>query len=143
MVQFTAIAPAAEAVAVGGQDVAVRGVSARGVAILLGRFPELRALLARQETAIGPERLLELVPDAVAAIVAAGIGHPGDPKAEAWAEILPVETQLDLLDAILRLTMPKGIGPFVERLAGLLGQLGVASPAPATPDTPSPGPSNT
>ena len=142
MVGLLDIAPAAETVTVGGQPVAVHGVSARGIAVLLGRFPELRALIAQRQQDVSADRLMVLVPDAIAAIIAAGTGLPGDAAMEAAADRLPVEEQLDLLDAILRLTLPSGIGPFVERLAGLGSRLGVASPAPAIPATTSPAPSS-
>ncbi len=141
MVGLLDIAPAAETVTVRGQALAVQGVSARGVAVLLGRFPELRALLAQQHQDITPERLVAMIPDAIAAIIAAGTGSPGDAGAEAVADGLPIDDQVNLLEAILRLTLPKGIGPFVERLAGLGGRLGVALPAPGTPATTSPEPS--
>lgn len=135
MVSLVDIAPATETVTVRGQAVPVHGVSARGLAVLLGRFPEVRALMAQQQQDITADRLVELIPDAIAAIIAAGTGLPGDSEAEAVAAALPVEEQFDLLEAILRLTMPTGVGPFVARLARLGGALGVASQAPATPGT--------
>ena len=80
--------------------------------------------------------------DAVAAIIAAGCGYPGDEKAEVVAGQLSLDAQADLLASILRLTLPKGIGPFVEKLTALGGILDVApsamaqasnSPPPSTP----------
>jgi hypothetical protein len=79
----------------------------------------------------------------VAAIIAAGCGYPGDDKAEAIAAKLPLDSQTDFLAAILRLTLPKGIGPFVNKLTALSGLLdvdarsdtaqGTTSPKPSTP----------
>lgn len=134
------IAGGGETVAVRGQPVAVTGVSARGVAVLLGRFPELRALLTGRE--VDPGRLVALGPDVVAAVIAAGTGAPGDEAAEAVADGLSVAEQADLLEAVLRLTLPRGLGPFVARLEALGEQLGVAGPAAATPATSSPAPSS-
>ena len=78
--------------------------------------------------------------DAVAAIISAGCGYPGDEKAEAVAGKLSLDAQADLLASILRLTLPKGIGPFVEKLTALGGILDAAPSAPA-PASKSPKPS--
>lgn len=134
MVQLSDIAPLAEEVPVGGgQTAAVYGVSVLGIVDLIHKYPELQALLSGE--AIGTEALLSFGPKAVAAIIAAGCGQPGDEKAEAVAAKFPVAIQADLLEAILRLTMPAGIGPFVEKLVGLRavlgGPLGVDSPTKA------------
>ena len=58
--------------------------------------------------------------------------------------MLPIDTQADFLAAILRLTLPKGVGPFVAKLTGLASILdveaarsdtaqGSMSPKPSTP----------
>ncbi len=75
MVGLIDIAPNTESVDVQGASVAVHGVSAKGVAHLLGRFPELRKLMTGQEVeteqlmAIGATRSPPLSPP-VAAIPA-------------------------------------------------------------------------
>jgi hypothetical protein len=82
------------------------------------------------------DQLLAMGGDAVAAIIAAGCGYPGDNTAETIAGTLSLDVQADLLAAILRLTLPKGIGPFVQKLTGLGSLLGVedgpSDTAPAT-----------
>jgi hypothetical protein len=123
MVGLIDIAPAVENVTVGANKVPVYGVSAKGIALLLARFPELREMMSGRE--VGVDKLLAMGGDAVAAIIAAGCGYPGDQEQEAAAGRLPVEVQADFLAPILRLTMPKGVGPFVEKLAGLGSVLGV------------------
>lgn len=123
---------AAETVSVRGKAIAVPGVSAKGIAYLLTRFPDLRALMAGRK--IEEAALLAMGGDAVAAIIAAGTGAPGDDKAEAIAGTLPLDAQADLIAAILKVTMPQGVGPFVEKLTGL-GLLVGGDPFPAVPDT--------
>jgi hypothetical protein len=113
------IAPRTETIDVQGTPVPVHGISAKGLAHLLGRFPELRKLMTGQEVEI--EQLMAMGGDAVAAIIAAGCGYPGDQVAEDVAASLTLEAQVDLLSAVLRLTLPGGFGPFVEKLTALGG----------------------
>lgn len=107
------IAPATEQVA----GVAVYGVSARGLAHLLGKFPELRK--AMSGVGVSMEDVAKAAPDAISAIIAAGVGKPGDEETEELADRLPLEVQAEFLEAIIRLTMPKGVNPFLQRLATL------------------------
>jgi len=121
MVGLIDIAPRVETVTVQGTPVSVHGISAKGVAHLLGRFPELRKLMSGQE--VEADQLMAMGGDAVAAIIAAGCGYPADEKAEAVAGKLAIDAQADLLAAIVRLTLPAGLGPFVEKLTALGGIL--------------------
>ncbi|WP_291207084.1 hypothetical protein [Hyphomonas sp.] len=130
MVGLIDIAPLTKTVTIRDVAVEVSGVSARGIAQLLARFPELRALVTGREVAI--ENLLTLGGDVVAAIIAAGTGIPGDTAAEQAADRLSIDEQADLLVAVIELTMPRGLGPFVEKLSRLgLGPDG-ASAMPVT-----------
>jgi len=123
MVGLVDLAPRTEAVPIEGAEVAVHGISARGLAYLLGRFPDLRRLMTGQD--VGVEQLLASGGEAVAAIIAAGCGAPGEERAEAVAGNLSIDIQADLLAAIVRLTLPRGIGPFVAKLTALGGILNV------------------
>jgi len=129
MVGLIDIAPRTETVVVQGTLVSVHGISAKGFAQLLGRFPELRKLMTGQEVEI--EQLMAMGGDVVAAIIAAGCGCPGDQHAENVADGLAIEVQLDLLSATLRLTLPGGFGPFVEKLNVLGGLIQPAAQAGA------------
>lgn len=111
------IAPSSEQVTVRGVTVDVTGVSVSGIAILIGRFPELRTLLSGGELDL--DKLMALGGDIVNAIIAAGTGAPGNRDAEKVAGSLGLEDQAALLTAILNQTMPSGIGPFVKRLESL------------------------
>lgn len=131
MVGLVDIAPVTSKVSVRGHDIEVVGVSAKGIALLLARFPQLRALMTGREVAL--EDILRLGGDVVASILAAGTGKPGDEEVEAASHNLTLEEQADLLIEIIRLTMPNGIGPFVEKLSKL-GLNPSGGGATATPD---------
>jgi len=73
-------------------------------------------------------KLLSLGPGVVASVIAAGCGYPGNQDAIKLAAGFPMTAQADVLDAILRKTLPRGIVPFAERL----NSIAVALSPPAT-----------
>lgn len=133
MVSLLDIAPSTETVSVRGADVAVTGISAQGFVSLLGRFPELQDLMAGKE--VNASRLFEFGGNVVVAIIAAGTGFAGDEKAEVVASGLTIDEQADLLAAILKVTLPKGIVPFAEKLNGLAVTLGAGAAIKASVST--------
>ena len=141
MVGLVDIAPAVERVTIRNQEVEVFGISAAGVANLLARFPELRRVFAGRDVPI--DQMMAMGGEIVAAILAAGTGATGDEAAEAAAGRLSIDEQADLLAAIARATLPKGVGPFVEKLTALGADIGVqdvGAPSPTAPATRSPPP---
>ena len=127
------IAPATETVA----GLTVTGVSLRSVAGLMVRFSVLAELFGGGP--VEANKMLAAAPDAVSAVIAAAIGRAGDDAAEKKIDDLPLGTQADLLDAAIRLTFPRGIGPFRDRLVQLASSLTVAPLAgdgvvPVSPD---------
>lgn len=129
-----------ETVPVAGRDIAVTGIPIDGIIALFVRFPALREIFERRGAS--PAELMGAAPEIVAAIIAmgtrpAGAGTAGDAAAEAVAVRLPAGTQLHLLEAIWRLTFPKGLGAAVERLGRLAAEAGDGRSASA-PSTTSP-----
>jgi hypothetical protein len=110
---------------VNGKPVDVYGISGRGLAALMARFPEVGKLFSGSEPT--KEDMANLGPEGLAAFIAAGLGKPGDAELEEAADRLSLGSQLDLVDEIIRLTFPKGVGPFVNRLRalGLFAKQGV------------------
>lgn len=114
------IAPAFEIVQVSEKEnLKVVGVSAKGVVALFTRFPEVQKWFAVAGQNIKVAQLVNELPGAIEAIIAAGCGLPGNTAAEEVAGALPVEVQLDVLEAIGRLTFKNGFGPFVQRMLAL------------------------
>lgn len=103
-----------------GKAVRVFGLSAKGLFLIFQRFPQVGKWFKGGVTVkIEPQALLAEVPGAISAIIAAGCGEAGNPKAEEVAERFPVEAQLDILEAVLKLTFRSGFGPFVQRMVAL------------------------
>ena len=121
-----------EMVPVAGRDIAVTGVTIEGIIALFVRFPGLREIFERRGAS--PADLMGQASEIVAAVIAAGTGAVGDAKTEAVAARLPAGTQLALLEAIWRLTFPKGLGAAVEMLGRLAAEAGDgrSATAPAT-----------
>ena len=134
MVGLVDIAPAVERVTIRGQEVEVVGVSAEGVAKLLARFPELRRMFNGRDVPV--DELLATGGGIVNAIIAAGTGAPGDDDAEAAAGRRSIDEQADLLAAIARVTLPRGVGPFVEKLTALGGAVGLQDAGARLPKAP-------
>lgn len=74
MVGLLDIAPVAEKVTVRGRQLHVYGVSAKGLAYLIGRFPEIRQMMVGKS--VDASRLLAIGGDAVEAIIAAVSAFP-------------------------------------------------------------------
>jgi hypothetical protein len=106
-------------VILGGQEIEVHGLTMEDVAKLLRRFPELRQLFGGGEEAMADA--LNAIPGLMVAVIAGGLGHLGDEEHEAKARSLPAWMQNRLWGAVLKLTMPDGIGPFVEELGTAFG----------------------
>lgn len=118
MVGFMDVAPLGELVPVGGQKVLFHGITLEHLAFLFGLFPELEALVKGETESFSVEMIFKTAPRAVAFIIACGTGSPMDEieKVAAHAARFPMETQYDIIAAIVRMTMPGGVGPFMERV---------------------------
>lgn len=102
-----------------GAELPVYGVSIEGIAALLRRFPVLQDMIKAGQAIelpkeITPAMLIQYGPDCAGAVIAAALGYPGSDKHEVAARRLPVNTQLEILAVAKELTMPDGLGPFVE-----------------------------
>jgi hypothetical protein len=116
------LSPASKMVPFGTGTVEAHGIPLIQIGPLLKRFPVLLAYLSGQ--AIEPSELLAAAPDAANAVMAAGLKAYGDVAAEASLDRFALGHQLDLLSAIMDLTLTgESIGPFLA----LVAKLGAAS----------------
>ena len=111
------IADASEVVKIRGVDVKVHGITMQDIAALMRRFPEIYNIFSgdKREDAIGGL----LSGDALPAVISAGTHNLGNEAVEEKIRGLYLEEQVDLLRAILKMTMPGGVVPFVEKLTAL------------------------
>jgi hypothetical protein len=116
MVSLLDIGELSETVMVSGKPLSVSGISAEGVLYLLQKFPELKAMISGRAADVAPDQLMATAPAAIAAIIAAGLGQPGDERVEERARKLGIAVQLEILQAVVRMTFPDGLDPFVEKL---------------------------
>ena len=125
MVSLVDVAPSTRTVPVGGVALPVPGISALGIAALLQQFPGLKDAFTGGTISVSLDAatLMKYGPDAVSAIIAAGCGSPGDPAAIKVAETLPAGDQMNLLAAIIDVTMPQGIASFMEALDSTIAKL--------------------
>jgi hypothetical protein len=115
------IAPVTETVA----GVPVRGVSVLGIAQLLSEFKELRAFMSGRPVSV--DEIVAVAPGAIAKIIAAGVGYPGVQEQIEAAEALPIDLQADFIEAILRLTLPRGAQGFLDKFLRLQSSLGISA----------------
>lgn len=133
---FVDIAPVVETIEIRKQTIEVTGLTPKGVGRVIWRFPEVRKMIETRKFDI--EALIDLSDEALAAVIAAGVGCPGDLEQERQAKNLTLEEKLLVLGAIAKVTMPNGPGPFVDAVSALMGGLAGGSAAALVSTSPSP-----
>ena len=122
MAGLTDIIPVAKRVMIptedGDKPVDVRGLSTSDLSYIISRYPELISKLGGGITAA---LIMKAGPEVMATVIAAACGNPGSQAAEQVAASLGAGVQAEILTHVVKLTMPRGPGPFVELLkaAGL------------------------
>lgn len=96
----------------GEQEVDVRGLSLQDIASLMARYPDVIASFDGGN--VSALTLLKMGPQVVAAVMAMACGAPNDEAAENALMTLPLGTQVEIADIIIKETMPNGVGPFVQ-----------------------------
>lgn len=117
------ILPAVDTVTVAGKKLAIRALSVTDIAYLMVRFEEVRTLMAGGK--LTTERLMAMGSEAVAAICVSGVTSKKSTiaerhKLEAHFITLGLEQQVDILSAVVKVTLPKGPGPFVAAVTKLM-----------------------
>jgi hypothetical protein len=136
------LAPMHEDVPFGDSFIRVHGISAKHGLEIFKRFPKIAGMVSGDKFNLGA--FLSVAPDAVAAIIAASTGELNNEAAEEAASNLPVDTQLEIMEAVGRLTFTKGFGPFVEKIMALVNgaNSGLSGKVPAMKSPPASKPSS-
>lgn len=137
MVSLIDIVPQTRTVRInGGSELELRGLGLRHIAGLLLRFPELRKLFADGAPALDFEAIITAAPDAIGSIIAEAAGQPQ--AADNVADAMSVDDCAECIAAVVALTMPDGLGPFMEKLGSLLDGGGLRVGREAATTTPPP-----
>jgi hypothetical protein len=135
MVSLVDIGDHKDTVKLRGQDVEIRGVTAKDIVGIFYKFPEVRMVLTQTEPNSEVwTTLIARAPDAVACLIAAACGAADDEKAITVAGGLAVGEQYDALQKIGVLTFPQGMQNFLDGVQKLLAKVDIVVPgwAPGT-----------
>lgn len=115
------VADIKETVTIQGQPVQVGGVTLLGLAGLIRDFPEVADMVDGKDSSITVDRIFEAGPGVVAILIADGCGETGNAAAIAGAAKLQVAEQLQVIAAMVKISLKDGIAPLVESLRTLTG----------------------
>lgn len=113
-ISFTDLKLKSTTITYNDQVITIRAVSFNMAFELLNRFPPLMGLAVQRGVSI--QDLFSFGNEIISAIIACAVGMPGSKDAEAMAATLPMELQLNILEAMAECSFTSGFGPFVQRL---------------------------
>jgi hypothetical protein len=125
MVSLVDIVPQTKMVQIDAGKLELRGLGLRQIADLFLTFPSLRNIFTEGAPEIDAAEIILMAPDAIGTIIALSAGQP-----EAAIKIVDVGTGLApdelllCLEAIIQLTFPRGVTPFLEKMLPLLALIG-------------------
>lgn len=135
MVSLIDLAPPPIMVTVGKHKVPVDGIDITKIAVIVERYPEMAtkigALVGKED--VGYLEMALLLGPALGAIIAAATDNAGDEAEEAAANRLPLHVQVRFIAAIIKRTMPNGVGPFAQELKAAMAELGKIAPQEERP----------
>lgn len=115
MTDIVNFVPLTAKVEIRGQKISVRGLELDEIGQLVYRFPKFREIKA-----LNASEIIKLMDREIqAAVIAAAAGHAGNEKAEKSFANLSLGERVKLVSKIIEMTMPDGIGPFVELMQTL------------------------
>ena len=146
LMMLPTVGPAKAEVEIRGKMQEVVGLHSRNIAEILLQFPEVRRLIVKGD----PDRtiletLMMRVPEAIDLLVASACGVDVSDKAQREAALIKVQhftigEQYDIIEGMLKISFPRGMGNFLAGVQGLIEQSDAGrGRAPATR---SPAPSN-
>jgi hypothetical protein len=128
-VTFAGLAPAFVEVVIRDTTFGVRGLSGKTIVEIATRHPAIIGLFTGKIDAAG---LLSEVPETGCDFVLHGMRKPDDEQLrQSFHDDLVIGEQLDLVNGVLKASLPRGRGPFED----LMRQFGLEPAMPAEPLT--------
>jgi len=121
--------PLTETVTIRGKKIKLRGIDIGELGQLLYRFPDVAQMMAARQFDIQKAAVSK---DAMVAFAVVGAGHPGDAAIEKSFANLALGEIAILFKSVFKLTAPGGIGPFVDLVLAVKGDM-VLEEAAAAP----------
>jgi hypothetical protein len=121
MTSLLDLGPLTEEVVIRGRKITVHGLTAADLFKLFAQFPDIGQTMG----ALGGNAaaLMTLVPELIAKVIVLAIRAPATEEQEAAAMAMAVPDQLAIVAAAQRLTMPDGLGPFVDQITKIAGPM--------------------
>ena len=137
--RLTDVLPVTRAVSTSVGEFVVHGIGTYQIGQLLQQFPDLLSIIERSGAKV--ETLIQMAPDLVTSVIVIGAIDEGEDVEAATRGVrnLTLVDQFKLFEAILELTMPGGVVPFVVSVKDLVKRLSRGDVGKA-PDTSSPPP---
>jgi hypothetical protein len=132
MTSLLDLGPLTEDVPIGDKKLIVHGVSAGDLFYLLAKFSDVRKLMDGRRDEVDGAALTALAPEVLAEVIACACRMRGNAQALAVAAGLGADYQLAVVDAAMRLTFPRGAGPFVEALDRIKKMVSLPGVEPVT-----------
>jgi hypothetical protein len=96
-----------------GKELDICGISFDDFVALIVRFPALQKAFT---DGMNAETIAKAAPEALGAVIAHGTGHGGSAEHERAARRLVIGEQLTIVRAIMDVSLPQGVGPFLDQL---------------------------
>lgn len=98
----------------------VPGLSINAIISIIKRHPEIIKIIQEEKADVDFQKILDLGLDVVASFLAAGLGYPGDEKAEERCKNFKPDDAFDIGVAILDESFPNGVKSFLDKTSTLM-----------------------
>ena len=119
MANLLDIAPSKRTIKTSFGDLDVPGINLTDLAYILKKHPELLELIKTGEMTFDASSILDLGLGVSSSFLAAGLGHAGNEAVEERCRKFKIEDALDIGEAIIDESFPKGVQSFLERVTSL------------------------
>lgn len=118
MPSFVDVVALKEAIEIRGVEIEVQGLGIDAIGEMMVPEELQRAIVGAKFSLIA---LLQVAPVSIRRLLCAAIGKKGDAREEEAVANLNAEDQIALIEALIRVSFPGGVSPFVDRVGAILG----------------------